>query len=285
MKAGERGAMKTTGIKLIALDMDDTLLTSDKMLTDSTRQVLAHAAQCGIEIVPATGRFFCAIPKAVRELSFLHYAITVNGAQIYDIRNDVALYKAEIPCEEACDIIVYMDQLDVYYDCYIDNWGWVRRSDLAKVPDYIENPYYQQMIYDFRTPVDSLLDLVKQKQASVQKIQFFTNRDDVFQYEMEHIGTIFPDVSVTAGTKNNLEINQAHANKGETVLRLASLLGLSPAETMGCGNDSNDISMIQLCGVGVAMGNASKLLKDAADYITDTCDNEGVAKAILRYCL
>ena len=73
-------------VKLLALDLDGTLLNSSKELTPRTRAALYAAAEAGVEIVPTTGRFFGAMPEAIRTLPFLHYAITINGAQVYDIR-------------------------------------------------------------------------------------------------------------------------------------------------------------------------------------------------------
>lgn len=82
-------------IRLIALDLDGTLLNSRKELPPEEYSALAEAAAAGIEIVPTTGRFFGGMPQAVRDLPFLHYAITVNGAQVYDIRQDRAIARGD----------------------------------------------------------------------------------------------------------------------------------------------------------------------------------------------
>ena len=85
------------GIKIIALDLDGTLLDSEKRLSEENRRALEQAADKGIEIVPTTGRIYAIIPEVVRQLPFINYAITVNGAELYDVRNDRVLAKNELP--------------------------------------------------------------------------------------------------------------------------------------------------------------------------------------------
>ena len=85
-----------SGIKIVALDLDGTLLDSSKRLSDANKAALAAAAAGGVHIVPTTGRFFGMMPECVRELPFVRYAITINGAQVYDRETDPALARAEI---------------------------------------------------------------------------------------------------------------------------------------------------------------------------------------------
>ena len=115
-------------VKLLALDLDGTLLNSQKELTLRTRDALYAAAGAGVEIVPTTGRFFTGMPEVIQKLPFLHFAITINGAQVYDIREKKAVSTAEIPLETALRVLEYLDGFPVIYDCYQDNWGWMTRS-------------------------------------------------------------------------------------------------------------------------------------------------------------
>ena len=106
--------------------------------------------------------------------------------------------------------------------------------------------------------------------------------------EREEIRTLLKqrtDVIVSSSLYNNLEINAIGAEKGEALLRLASILGLSREETMACGDGDNDFSMIRLAGTGVAMENGEESLKAIADYITGSNDEAGVAQAIEKLVL
>jgi hydroxymethylpyrimidine pyrophosphatase-like HAD family hydrolase len=83
---------------------------------------------------------------------------------------------------------------------------------------------------------------------------------------------------------NNIEINSGDAHKGAALLELCRHLNIDPAQAMAFGDGLNDVTMIKTAGIGVAMGNADPRVKDVADFVTDTNDNDGVAKAIRRFC-
>ena len=104
--------------RLIALDLDGTLLDSQKRLSPRNRAALERAAARGIEIVPTTGRFYAGMPESVRMLPFLHYIIAINGAQVTDLTTEKTLYRAEIGCQEAVSLLRYLDKWGVLYDCY-----------------------------------------------------------------------------------------------------------------------------------------------------------------------
>lgn len=115
-------------IRIIALDLDGTLLNSNKELTPENFAALQKAADAGIEIVPTTGRFYGGMPEVIRKMPFVHYVITINGAAVYDVRKQQDIAKAEIPMQKAVEIMEYLDTLPVIYDCYMDNWGWMTRA-------------------------------------------------------------------------------------------------------------------------------------------------------------
>lgn len=133
-------------VKLLALDLDGTLLNSQKELTPRTRDALYAAAEAGVEIVPTTGRFFTGMPEVIQKLPFLHYAITINGAQVYDIRAEKAVSRAEIPLETALRVLEYLDGFPVIYDCYQDNWGWMTRSMQETAAAFIPFEYALRMV-------------------------------------------------------------------------------------------------------------------------------------------
>ncbi len=277
-----RGKEATTvnEIKLIALDMDGTLLTTDKRLTEENRSALERAAAAGIEIVPATGRYYDAIPEPVRKLPFLHYAITINGAQIYDIRNQRVLSRAELPCETAIRIMEYFDTLPVIYDCYQDNRGWITEGLQAKAARFARTKPVLDMLEKFRIPVPELKAHIREQGRSVQKVMAFFRDETVRQQARDYLAKYFPETAVSSSVENNLEINASQANKGNALKLLADLLGIPMAQTMAFGDDLNDATMLRAAGIGVAMGNATPAALAAADVQTASCDESGVAAAI-----
>lgn len=272
-------------IRLIALDLDGTLLNSDKQLTQQNAQALACAAARGIEIVPTTGRFFSGMPEIIRSLPYLHYAITINGAAVYDVRQDADIARAEIPLPLAVEIMRYLDTLPVIYDCYMNNWGWMTRAMQLRADAFASDEHYLRMIRNLRTPVDDLKSYLLETGRDVQKIQLFLTDPALRLTLLRQLGGQFEGLCVSSSVPNNIEINSTDANKGEALRKLAAHLGLDISQTMAIGDGLNDLSMLRAAGIGVAMENACPEAKQAADYVTGSCDESGVAAAIRRFCL
>ena len=165
--------------RLIALDLDGTLLNSEKQLTEENARALADAAAQGIWIVPTTGRFFDGMPQVIRELPYLRYAITINGAQVMDIATGQTIYRAELPLNQAIEIMKYLDTLPVIYDCYMDNWGWISRHMQEAAPEFAADRHSLKMIQELRTPVDDLKQYLLQLGGDAQKVQFFTKDQEL----------------------------------------------------------------------------------------------------------
>ncbi len=266
-----------TDIRLIALDLDGTLLTSDKRLTDRTVRALARAAGAGAWIVPATGRFYGGMPASVRALPFLRYAITINGAAVFDVEAGQDIARAEIPLAHALRILEYLDTLPVIYDCYLDNAGWMTAAMQQRAAEFSADPHYLKMIRELRRPVPELKAFLRERGCGVQKIQLFTKDRELRLRMLRELEPRFGALAVSSSVESNVEINDARANKGEALRALAAHLGLSAAQTMAFGDGLNDISMLRAAGTGVAMANAHPEAKAAADQMTESCDREGVA--------
>ncbi len=269
-------------MKLIAFDLDGTLLTTEKELTDENLAALERAAEAGILLVPATGRFYGVIPENVRSLPWFRYYITINGASVCDALEDRTLIRAEIPWRRAVEIMEFLDTLPVIYDCYMDNWGWMTRALHDRVEEFAPNRHSLAMLRDFRRPVPELKAHITALGHDVQKIQMFFRDPALRLRAMEDMRLRFPDLAVTSSIPRNVELNSLDAQKGVALVRLAELLGIDPAETAAFGDDLNDVNMLEAAGIGIAMANAGPEAKAAADLVTDSCDESGVGRAILR---
>ncbi len=267
-------------IRLIALDLDGTLLNSDKKLSEKNRNALERAAAEGIEIVPATGRFYRGMPQVIRDLPFVHYVISINGAQVYDVREDKSIFVSEIDCDTAIKVMEQLDKADLIYDCYQNGWGWMTQAFYDKAQDYAASTHSLEMIRNLRSPVSELKAYLKEKNAGVQKVQaFFKDIEERAEF-FTLIQKEFPDLKITTSMVNNIEINSNEANKGNALKNLADYLGFPLSKTMAFGDDLNDISMIETAGIGVAMGNADDFVKKIADFESCDCDNDGIAFAL-----
>ena len=266
--------------KLIALDLDGTLLNSNKQLSAENAAALRLASSRGVQIVPTTGRFFDGMPQVIRALPYLNYAITINGAQVQDLRSGEIVYRAELPLPRALAILEYLDTLPVIYDCYCGNWGWMTRAMQEQAAQFISDPHSLKMVRELRTPVDELKSYLRARGEAVQKLQLFVKDPSCRPAVMAELERRFPGIAASTSLANNIELNDAAANKGDAVRALAAHLGLSMAQTISFGDGSNDLSMIRACGLGVAMANACPAVLAAADHVTASCDEDGVAAVI-----
>ena len=270
-------------IRLIAFDLDGTLLDADKRLSKENAAALAQAAAEGVEIVPATGRFYRGMPQQIRELPYVRYVISINGADVYDVLEQKTVCGSGIPWARAVAVMEQLDALPVIYDCYQDGWGWMTQAFYNQADQYAANVHSLDMIRTLRTPVPELKACLQERAADVQKIQIFFRNMDLRAEVLQTLPQAFPDLVVTTSIVNNIEINSREATKGNALKQLAAHLGIPAAQTIAFGDDRNDITMLQAAGIGVAMENAGDDVKRAADYITDDCNSSGVAHAINHF--
>ena len=268
-------------IKIIALDLDGTLLNSQKLISPADYDALARAAERGVYIVPTTGRFYDAMPEVVRQLPFVRYAITVNGAEVYDAAEKKVLHRAELEPDRAMAVYEYFESLPGICDCYMDGWGYMERSHYDRIDAYSPVPYVRTMLKELRTPVDDLKAFIRGRR--VQKVMVFFADMERRALELERVPAKFPDLLATSSIANNIEVNAAGANNGDALRFLCAHLGLDIGQSMSFGDGSNDLSMIRAAGVGVAMANAYDGLKEAADFVTLSCDQGGVAHAVEKF--
>jgi len=273
-------------IRIVALDLDGTLLDSQKRLSEGNRAALERVAKAGVMVVPTTGRFFGMMPPAIRDLDFIRYAITINGAQVYDRETDSAIVKEEIPLKTALEVMELLDAHDVVYDCYRSNWGWMTAALQDRAEDYATNEHYLKMVREFRKPVTELKAHLREtaSEGDVQKIMMFGRKDDPEARELkairEEVSARFPSIKVTSSTWNNIELNIASAHKGNALRRFAEYHGLMLANCMAFGDGMNDFTMVEAAGCGVAMDNAEPEVKRAARIITKSNDEDGVAEVL-----
>ena len=158
-------------MKLIALDLDGTLLNSDKVVSERNAAALSLAAAQGNVIAPATGRALRAIPEQVMAFPFVHYAITINGAKVSDTRAGQALLRAEIALDTCLRLLDFVGRYDAMYDCYWNDTGWVDRSFLERVRYYNSDEEVVTLLRTTRAPVDDLKAFLRENGQPVQKVQ------------------------------------------------------------------------------------------------------------------
>lgn len=269
-------------IGLIALDLDGTLLTTQKELSERNREALFRCAAQGIEIVPCTGRIWAGVPEIIKKLPGIHYAITVNGAVVEDLGNHRVLDERKLALKTALEILDMAKEFRTMYDAYVGGQGYGEARFMNHMEDYGIPETLKTMIQETRRPVENLPDKLRSMNSPVAKINYFFD-DEKERQRAKAALEARGDVVVTSSFANNLEINAPGATKGEAIVRLADHLGMAHERTMGFGDGENDMTMMTMAGIGVAMENAGAVLKANADYVTLSNDEDGVAAALEHF--
>lgn len=270
------------GIKLVALDMDGTTLRSDVTLADITRQTIEAAADHGIIVVPTTGRCFNSLPKEIRQIDSIRYAITSNGAQVTDIKQRKSLYKNPLTSQEVSQIIALTGAFDVMVEAYIDGRIILKKECL----DHLERYNIPKQYWDFyrqtciavsgKNGFASYL-----KDGDIEKFNICFHRLEE-RPVLAGLLEAKTKTTVTQAAENNLEVTNATANKADGLRQLAEYLGISQQEIMAIGDSNNDYAMLKYAGISVAMGNAADRIRQISDYVTKSNDQDGVAWAIKK---
>lgn len=271
-------------IKLIALDLDGTLLTTDKKLTDYSKEVLAKAIAQGCEVVVASGRPISAIPKELLEFPGTRYVITANGARIVDLKEKKTLYENLIPVETAAKVLDVLAQYDDIYEIFVDGVGYTKAEGMMRLDEYFSNPAMREYMVETRIPVEDVKATLYKYNKPLDKVQgIFLSREEK-KPAAKQLAEI-PELEVTGAFGFNHEINAAGTSKGVALKVLGGLIGIDTEEMMACGDGMNDYDMLQTVGLSVAMANGHPEVKEMADYVTEANDENGVAKAIERFVL
>lgn len=277
--------MTKQNIKLIGLDLDGTLLDSDKAFTEYSRRVIAEAIRQGVIVLPATGRPASGIPKEVMEFPGIRYALTSNGARVLDMQEKKVLYERLIPYGSGEKLLEILQKYDALLEIYYDGIGYANERDLKIVDRYMPSAPMVKYILNTRRPVEDVCRMYRREHRPADKIQaLFASQEDK-RNAFAETGEKVPEITVCGALSNNLEANAGEARKGVALVKLGEILGIAREEIMACGDGSNDIEMVREAGFGVAMSNAIDEVKEAADYVTLSNNEDGAARAIEKYVL
>ena len=271
--------------RLIAFDLDGTLLDDRKNLPPENLDALQAAAAAGVMLVPATGRILKGLPDGFVNPGLFRYFIFANGAEIYDLQEERCLHRAGIEPALAAEVCRYMDTLPVLYDCYRDGMGYMTAWMYEQAPDYFgPEPEILKLVKSLRRPVPELKEDILRVNRPLEKLQMYFRPENMDERErqLKALPERFPALKASSSLKNNIEINSVSAGKGKALRRLCELLGLRPEESSAFGDGLNDIEMLEAAGIGCAMANAGAAVRAAADRIVESNNDAGVGKEIFR---
>lgn len=279
--------IKKADIRLIAIDLDGTMLTQEKKVTEHTKEVLLQAERHGILIVPSTGRHFHGIPEEVIHLEGVRYFLTMNGAAIYDKKWDNYLYEDVMPCDFALRILKELMQYDILVDAFIRGYAYRTETDIRYIKELQIPDTLKEFMQKSRKEVPSLYDYIKDNRLDVHKFTLNFkpdgHGDGVDRNKVLQLAEREKGLTCVCGGFHNLELTNVTATKGNALLQLSELLGIRREQVMAIGDSENDFAMLKAAGIGVAMKNADANVQKAADFVTRSNEEDGVAYIIEQY--
>lgn len=269
-------------IKLICIDMDGTLLKNEHEVSQEDQCAIKHAVEQGVHVAITTGRVYRFAKLYADQIGLTTPIIASNGAFIGDI-NGEPIYCNPLEGE---DIRYFLEKTTEkgLLSYFAANFGIISTVELPEPNSYKRlnqtlKPE-QQIRFDQLGSID---EMIAKYPNEVLKGVCLADDLMLLNQVKEEIKAHCPHLEVVSSWKNNFEVMKKGSSKGEAVKQLAEFYHLTPSEVMCMGDSENDLSMIQFAGIGVAMGNAIDLVKEAADFVTRSNEDAGVAHAINLY--
>ena len=272
-------------IKLISLDLDGTLLNSDRHIPERNYQVLKEAKEKGVEIIISTGSPYGLMPHEELRGMGISYAITANGSAIYEYETGKCIYEKSIDTQTIIPILEFLLTKDMHMDMFMGGKGYCPSSTRQTVEKLaVPQSRKDYILKNNRMWLDDVIPYIKEHQLTMQKItmNFYPGEDGemVDREEVKLFLEAHENLKLVSGGWKNLEITRADANKGDALRWLCQHIGIDVADSVAFGDSLNDLDIIQAAGIGVAMKNAMPELIEAADYVTGTNNECGVAEYV-----
>lgn len=265
--------------RLVATDLDGTLLDSQKRLSERTKAALRACTDRGIYVVLATGRAKVGVMPLVEEIGGIRYVLTTNGGTVLDLETDTVLHSHGLAPETVLELIDTVSPYPLMYDVYVDGMGKSQNSFLGNLEHYGVTGRIKDMILATREPVEDIRQYMETCGRPVEKVNLFF-ADEALRQQIRGLLSGRKELAVTSSLYNNLEINAAGADKGDGLARLARHLGLNREEIVAFGDGENDLTMLEYAGLGVAMANGTEAAKSVANLVAEANDEDGVAKIL-----
>ena len=293
-------------VRLVALDLDGTLLNRSGEITPLTREAIARAAENGVVVVPATGRPLASLPPVVAQLPGVRYAITSNGAAVWDLGADplgavysrysnaaehntsepVCLLHRLMPVELARQVFDMFQQYDGELSVFSDGLCIKTPEGIAKLEArraHFLSTEARQITTDGRfTVIRGIESWMSRHAHEIEKLCMFFSSVEQTRAVLPLFQAV-PGVEVVQGSPDNIEVTAAGVDKGEALLSLADMLGIPREQTLAVGDSDNDRAMLEKAGIAAVMANGMPQIKALGDLVSEAdCDHDGVAELFRR---
>ena len=286
--------------KLIAIDLDGTMLNSYGIVTEKTKKAILKAKEQGIEVIIASGRPIDSIKTIAKEIESENYFISGNGAILYDIKNNEIIYENILNKNKALEIIKICEENSIYYNLYTEKQIIAKSLNYNVLYYHKENLNKDEKNKTHINIVENIYDYIQNHNEKIVKITICDNNKTIFNSIMKKLKEVNEievlEVShmsrkiIRQGTEDvpieyyYTEISAKDVDKWFAIEFLMDKLHIKKEEVITIGDNINDKKMIEQAGLGIIMGQSMPQLKEIADYVTTSNTEEGVAKALEKFC-
>lgn len=256
--------METGKIKLVAADMDGTLLNRDRKITQYTQNVIKKAMAQGVYFVPATGRAVNALPPELKEMEGIRYGIFSNGATIYDLKEEKVIYKNHFEMDRVLELMDFLKQFDLMESISLNGQSYANKKEMENIDYYELDSNTKAIVQGSRVLVDDLEMFVKEQSTTVEKTTLLFKTMEERRRAADALSKI-EDIQFSSSLPKNLEISKKGCNKGDGLFHLAKILNIQKEEIMSCGDADNDRELLESAGLAVVMENGPECFLHTLD--------------------
>lgn len=266
-------------IKLIACDLDGTLLDSNHEITEDNRRIIEELKKKDIPFVIATGRIYPSAAEFSKDLDLKTPIIACNGAVVKDPIEDKILYHYPVPTESMLEMIRICKKYDIYFHLYSIDTVYAERNErlIAKYNEWKKKDPKRSLV---KTAVVENIEPIIQENI-IYKLGIYMDEKGAEEAHDEMIK--ISGITSCFSLSTLVDVFNEEASKGVAVSALTDMYGFDKDHVMALGDNENDISMLESAGLGIAMKDAREKVKSAANEVTESNDNSGVAIAIRKH--
>ncbi|QNO13994.1 HAD family phosphatase [Alkalicella caledoniensis] len=276
-------------IKLICIDLDGTLLNSENAITPRSKDALLKATQLGVHVAVSTGRTFVDADYYSSLVGLKTPIISSNGAYIKEKDQGKVIYQNVLDENVLTTILEICKRYGISpcMNTPFKKYHGKDFSELFKIFDEKAKKFNRIITVYKRELVENMAewkDIIKKEKDNIIKCELYSSNKEIILKIRQELDDL-DDVEAIFSIHHSIEVTCKGVSKARGVEILAGFYNLKPENVMAIGDSENDLSMIKYAGLGAAMGNSIDMIKEASDYVTDSNDDEGVAKAIEKFVL
>ncbi len=267
--------------RLIAFDMDGTLLNTEKQMTADTVAAIGEAVAAGKIVVLSTGRGMAELEEFKELLPGIRYVICTSGAIVYDWQEERAVYSRKLSVEEVYKILE-VSKLEKTMVQFLTLESTIEKDKIAQMDRFFLEAY-RPMYERITRKVDNIYDYYEENPVGIEKINVYHLDPESRERTRARLQDL--QIEKVDSEITSLECSALGVTKGEALCRLCEILGIPLEGTIAVGDADNDLAVLQKAGFAIAMGNANDHVKEVCDVVVADCDHDGCAEAIRTYLL